>query len=224
MTKLVHFSDWHGAFRPLPWADIYICTGDMLKNFPSVYVDDNSIKRLIDPEYEGLMQRRWMIENDSRRRFLGNQEAPVVVVKGNHDFTSLAPLFRGGPVYEIWNPTDVFEVCGLRFGGCRGINYIIGEWADELREPEFNDVVAKIPIDLDVLVTHAPPWGILDKWAMYGDSHLGSPAISRYIQKCCMEGKLPKAHCFGHIHESARLEFKDLYWSNAATTVNELEL
>ena len=49
-------------------------------------------------------------------------------------------------------------------------------------------------LNLDLFVTHAPPYGILDK---VGSKHFGSQSIRgfAYWQK-------PKVHCFGHIHES----------------------
>jgi len=78
MIKITHISDWHGAFRCVPEADVYVCTGDMLKNFISLYLDPytDEARRLVEPDHEGLMQRRWMTEKGTMRRFLGNKEAP----------------------------------------------------------------------------------------------------------------------------------------------------
>jgi len=46
----------------------------------------------------------------------------------------------------------------------------------------------EIPSDLDILVTHYPPLGILDQ-------DLGSPEILNFVLKA-----KPKHHLFGHIH------------------------
>ena len=46
----------------------------------------------------------------------------------------------------------------------------------------------EIPSDLDILVTHYPPLGILDQ-------DLGSPEILNFVLKA-----KPKHHIFGHIH------------------------
>lgn len=53
-----------------------------------------------------------------------------------------------------------------------------------------NDRIADedIPQDLDILVTHCPPFGILDK-------KMGSPEILNFVLKAN-----PKWHLFGHIH------------------------
>ena len=60
-----------------------------------------------------------------------------------------------------------------------------------------------IPKDLDVLLTHGPPWGILDEVLEYNKDLLGmhkenvgdKMLLSKVIQK------KPKIHSFGHLHE-----------------------
>lgn len=51
-----------------------------------------------------------------------------------------------------------------------------------------------IPEGLDVLVTHGPPWGILD-YSVYDHVHCGCEELMRAIVD-----KKPKFHVFGHIH------------------------
>ena len=53
-----------------------------------------------------------------------------------------------------------------------------------------------IPNDLDILVTHYPPYGILDE-------NLGSPEILNFVLKA-----KPKWHLFGHIHETEGQQFQ----------------
>ncbi|RLN49304.1 hypothetical protein BBJ28_00007189 [Nothophytophthora sp. Chile5] len=55
---------------------------------------------------------------------------------------------------------------------------------------------AKIPADVDVLVTHGPPNGILDKTVT--GLHVGSETLLREI----MSRVRPRFHIFGHIHEA----------------------
>lgn len=52
-----------------------------------------------------------------------------------------------------------------------------------------------IPHDLDILVTHCPPYGILDE-------DLGSPNILNFVLKA-----KPRQHLFGHIHATAGQQF-----------------
>ena len=53
-----------------------------------------------------------------------------------------------------------------------------------------------IPTDIDVLVTHCPPYGVLDEG-------LGSPEILNFMMK-----SKPKYHLFGHIHATEGQEFQ----------------
>jgi Icc-related predicted phosphoesterase len=54
-----------------------------------------------------------------------------------------------------------------------------------------------IPYNLDVLITHGPPFGILDQTAP-GDPHLGCEELFNAIEE-----KKPRVHLFGHIHGGA---------------------
>ena len=40
--RVVHLSDWHGDSQPLPGADLYVVTGDMLPNFCTYKYDTNA--------------------------------------------------------------------------------------------------------------------------------------------------------------------------------------
>ena len=53
-----------------------------------------------------------------------------------------------------------------------------------------------IPGDLDILVTHYPPYGIMDE-------DLGSPGILNFMMK-----SKPAYHLFGHIHATAGQDFQ----------------
>ena len=54
----------------------------------------------------------------------------------------------------------------------------------------------KIPKDVDILITHGPPFGILDKTDGIKNYHTGSIALRKSVNKI-----KPYIHCFGHIHE-----------------------
>ena len=70
------------------------------------------------------------------------------------------------------------------------------DWAFNLPRGEALDHKWKqIPASTDVLVTHGPPWGILDT-AMDGRS-CGCEELLRHVR----ERVRPRVHVFGHIHE-----------------------
>lgn len=56
-----------------------------------------------------------------------------------------------------------------------------------------------IPSGLDILVTHGPPFGILDL------NSEGVHAGSEYLRKISL-GRAPKYHVFGHIHEAVGMD------------------
>jgi Icc-related predicted phosphoesterase len=56
-----------------------------------------------------------------------------------------------------------------------------------------------VPQDVDILVTHSPPFGILDTSAK--GRHGGSKALREVTLS-----RKPKFHIFGHIHEGRGME------------------
>lgn len=231
--RIVHASDWHGQWYPLPKADLYIITGDMYPNDPIVV----NYSRQIVREREESFQCRWvdrMLKNHDvpgfKKKFFKNPDAPVVTCGGNHCFIGYGQLFSGTEHYEIGFGERVFEVLGLRIGGTRGINYIAGEWNDELRDPDLTEKFDMLPGDLDIVVTHTPPLGILDS---FFSERYGARGLSSYINKCQYEEgwKLPRLFCFGHIHNQHGIEWKTygdddrkVIFSNAATTHQVIDL
>jgi Icc-related predicted phosphoesterase len=248
--RIVHFSDWHGRTMPLPAADLYVCTGDMLPNFRILDIEVPGVgvipwgenlellglsprtkpigvlvnpKRPPDHAREKRLQADYLAHRGHGylRRLLGTPDAPVVCVRGNHDFTDLAPAFDGGETLEIGlDPTVVFHLVVdgrmLRIGGMRGMAFFHGNWADELTEAEFARRAALLPRDLDLLVTHNPGKGILDE--MIAGEPVGSAALRADLDARAASPHPLLAHCFGHIHEACgTVRIGTTTYSNAAT-------
>lgn len=53
-----------------------------------------------------------------------------------------------------------------------------------------------IPTDTDVLITHVPPYGTLDRNSRA--RHCGCRALAPRVERIA-----PRLHCFGHIHASS---------------------
>jgi Icc-related predicted phosphoesterase len=66
-----------------------------------------------------------------------------------------------------------------------------------LPEAELEAKFAMIPDDVDILVTHGPPWGVLDK-TVEGEN-VGSKSLAYKVGRM---KKPPRLWCWGHIHES----------------------
>ena len=72
-----------------------------------------------------------------------------------------------------------------------------------------------IPDDTDVLVTHGPPFAILDEVGRPGGAseHVGCPSLARRIAEV-----RPALHLFGHIHEGhGELERDGTRYLNVST-------
>ena len=76
---------------------------------------------------------------------------------------------------------------------------------------ELEDKWNEIPEDVDILITHGPPFGILD-YAKYSAKNVGCEKLLERV----LEIK-PKIHIFGHIHEGAGYQFNgDTHFINAS--------
>jgi len=132
-----------------------------------------------------------------------------VVVAGNHDW-----LFQKQPeLARAYLEPDVIylqdsgcEIEGLKFWGSPWQPWFM-DWAFNLprRGQKLRDVWDKIPLDIEVLITHSPPYGVLDRvrpsesgaGQNLGPSRpLGCEELANRLQAV-----RPKLHIFGHIHD-----------------------
>jgi Icc-related predicted phosphoesterase len=131
---------------------------------------------------------------DDFETWIGEVPAPkVIFVPGNHDHFAFK---RSGHARRLQNVTTLInegiEVMGLRIWGCPVMPL---DDAIALRPIEQRRrVYDQIPEQLDILVTHFPPYGILDS-SDGGLSHGGC----RELLKSVLRAK-PKVHIFGHVH------------------------
>ncbi len=213
---VVHMSDWHGKMHEVPAAGLYVCTGDMLRNYP--VIKGSACSPSYDKRREMNFQGKYVRDN-SFRDCLGTKDAPVIIIRGNHDWVNLAQ-WVGGEVYEIGTSPKTFEVCGLKVSGYRGVSQINGGHSDELRPEHDRDRANELDEDIDLLVTHSPAYGIKDK---VGKTSLGLNGLKSYITKrlYAPEPK-PLVHMFGHIHEDFGYLMQNagsgmlMHYSNAA--------
>lgn len=189
-----HASDLHGSYKLLgkvETPDLWLITGDFFPN----YGRGPDTGGLILPSYENHFQHRWWgFRADSIMDRLEGR--PVLWMPGNHDFVSLAVLLRlaeyRGTVHDLTE--GPFELDGQTFTGFREIPYIKGEWMGEVRD--FSEIVPKaMSQDPTILVTHAPPGGILDYDPKWG--HCGIPLLTTALT---YQTHRIHHHFFGHVH------------------------
>lgn len=173
--KIVCISDTHRKEQSvnLPDADILIHAGDF---------DINN-----EWHFDKLLY--WFNE-------LSEKYKHVIWVAGNHDF-----YFQGMFNEEIQRklPRNVRYlmnsmaiVDGIKIWGSP-YSPQFNDWAFMGHLEELNKIWSTIPLDTDIVITHAPPFGINDQ--VRGISQ-GCPALRNRIKKI-----KPKYHIHGHIHE-----------------------
>ena len=108
-------------------------------------------------------------------------------IAGNHDVCLHGAMIEGLPNGVHYLCNSGIEIDGARF---YGVPMFV---ADEM-SGEYDASIAKIPTGTDVLITHQPPYGILDnaEGVCYGSTSL----LSRVLRI------KPRLHLFGHVHKA----------------------
>lgn len=124
--------------------------------------------------------------------------AHKVMIAGNHDFLAernpeeFLSLVPSGVTYL--NDSGV-EIAGLKIWGSP-IQPWFHDWAfNRQRGPEIDVHWKKIPSGTDLLITHGPPYGILDTTT--NGEKVGCADLLRRVEEI-----RPRIHVFGHIHEA----------------------
>lgn len=188
MTRLVCTSDMHGKLSSIkiPEGDVLVLAGDILKNFYMGAPDKDASRQLRALEdFLGFLDR--------------TPFKKVVMIAGNHDWVF---QLRNEDARKIvaMHPKVVYlqdegaTVEGLKFWGSPHQPEFC-DWA--FNEPRDGKALmqawSQIPEGLDVLVTHGPPFGIMD-WVPRGE-HVGCSLLRARI-----EAVRPRICVFGHIH------------------------
>jgi predicted phosphodiesterase len=174
--KIVLISDTHLRHRShwikVPDCDLVIHAGDAL-----IGGEKDELQSFLE----------WFTELPARHK---------VFCAGNHDvffekYPDQARAFL--PDSVIYLQDSGVEIEGLKIWG--------SPWQPEFQNWAFNlprgDALKakwdKIPSDLDILITHGPPWGILDM------SSYGVPVGCEEL-RAAVNLRPPRLHVFGHVH------------------------
>ena len=134
-----------------------------------------------------------------------------ILIAGNHDFG-----FQKGNidipegVHYLQDSEVIIE--GIKFYGTPWQPWFY-DWAFNLPigGQELKDKFELIPDDTDILITHTPPKGFLDR-VIRGNQSVGCEILRDRILKIS-----PKINSFGHIHEDyGQIEFNGITFINAS--------
>lgn len=174
--KICIISDTHNKHKylKLPDADMIIHAGD----FTSV-----------GKEHEIRNFMKWFGKLDQYKYKL--------IIAGNHDWLFDRDRFWAKtlvPKNVIYLEDSGVEIEGINFYGSP-VQLPFYNWAFNRPEETLVKHWEAIPDNTDVLITHSPPYSIMDV-SIYDGKHCGSPSLYKEI----MERIKPKINCFGHIH------------------------
>lgn len=162
--KILHLSDTHSLHRAL---------GNLPKADVVVHSGDFC---MVGSEAEAINFLNW---------FCDLPYAHKIFICGNHD-----DCLYGANINGL--DSNVHYLCnsGIEIGGVKfyGVPMFMGDCVSDRQHRN----IAKIPTDTDVLITHTPPYGILD----FDDNiNYGSEELLTKVSEIN-----PPFHLFGHIH------------------------
>jgi Icc-related predicted phosphoesterase len=200
--KIICSSDLHGHLPEIPECDVLCIAGDLI---PKRYLGD------------ARRQMAWLI--DDFDKWCREQPAKDILINaGNHDklFQDLevrkklnARWENEEPPYQYLQDSSVI---------IDHVKFHASPWVREFCYMPFeaSDGVAKmffdlIPEDVDVLMSHSPPYGICD-WGGFQEKAGHKPLLER------VKFVKPKLHVFGHIHACAE-QWKELEWEDKSKSL-----
>lgn len=176
--KIDCISDLHGHYPQLEGGDLLIVAGDLVAYSTGF-------------DYGHFYE--WLHQLDYRKK---------VVIAGNHDsFLQKIPEFFKVTGHADYLCDSGTELEGLKIWGSPWTLKFKGQNPKAMAfsldtEEELAKKWAMIPEDTDILITHSPYWGILDKNTK--GQMCGSFSLNQYMSTRIR----PRISVCGHIHES----------------------
>lgn len=141
-----------------------------------------------------------------------------IFIAGNHDFALQEEknLIRF-PDNIIYLENSSITIEGIKIWGSP-VCAIDEDWAFNFNDLERRIIYNKIPTDTNIIVSHNPPYGIMDKVSMI-NRRKGCKILRDKIKEIN-----PKYVIFGHVHEGAGTQVtKTTTYINTACHVNVFE-
>jgi Icc-related predicted phosphoesterase len=172
--------------------------------------------------YEATHGNAWMNEPESRRFFdwySALDIATKVFVPGNHSTAVEQGLIRAEdyPAVQFL----IHEQMELKELKIFGSPYTprFHDWAYMKKRGKLDIVWQSIPNDIDILITHGPPKGVLDLTHDI-ESHaivqVGCAALRRHVD----ERIQPRIHAFGHLHDEKGISNYGMFTRGATQFIN----
>jgi predicted phosphohydrolase len=194
--KITCISDLHGHEPELPGGDLLLLPGDVLRNstpkqvskFFSWLKRQNYSKKVVIGGNHDYFFMSGCPMNQKEADDLKELQTDLIA-QGEIEAEDFEYLCDSGTEFmgmKIWGSPWTSRFVGMNFRCCA---FTVPN--DDFLVPHWN----MIPEETDILITHSPPYGILDD-TMRGE-FCGSISLKNKIIKL----QQLKLHAFGHIHE-----------------------
>ena len=188
--KITCIADLHGYKPVLPGGDILLICGDITASekmvewgqfFHWLKKQDYDEKILIGGNHDNFLSQ--CLSTEESKLFIEDYALQDEIP--SDDFTYLCNSGINYKGLNIWGTpyTSRFE----------GINPLCCAFTEE-NDDDLKKHWDKIPLNTDILMTHSPPYSILDKTA--SNKKAGSKTLLDKVKEV-----KPSFHVFGHIHE-----------------------
>ena len=209
--RIWHISDTHGYHDLLQVPediDMVIFSGDA-GNVRSPFINEHEVRSFL--------------------LWYSNLNIPLkLMIAGNHDSSIEAKLIKSKDIlrdYSIMYLEDeMIEIEGLRIWGSP-CTPTFNNWSFNRDRSKLNEIWQRVPDDINIMITHGPPKGILDL-SEDRDSNLDLCGDSALLKRILTIK--PKLHLFGHIHNFKnhinagimKLSIQDTIFSNGSVVTD----
>lgn len=173
-VRIVVMGDTHDQHRSL-----HVPAGDFLIHAGDFTLFNRSRESVLD-------FNRWLSELPHKRK---------IVIPGNHDFKFADVRWRRLISAATFLLSEGTEIGGIGIWGSSLTPSNFGSFGAESAD-DYRRIFSRIPIGMDLVITHGPPLGILDVGGS-GNRNQGCKQLLGAIRRV-----RPALHVFGHIHQS----------------------
>lgn len=201
MVKIIATSDLHGRLPQISACDLLLICGD------------------ICPDVSSLHQAKWL--DEVFRNWLEKLPAKeIVCIAGNHDriFEQARHLVPKEMKFHYLQDNTI-ELYGLKI---YGTPWQLPFWGVfNLSDDELEEQYSIIPKDIDILMSHAPPYGIFDEVPRGAEQfHTGSIALRKKVFEVN-----PQLFVCGHIHCSFGMcKINETIFANVSLLDNDMKI
>lgn len=201
MTRVIATSDFHGRLPKISECDLLLIAGDIC---PSKPPQEQAI--WLDTTF-----RNWLDQVPAKE---------IVIIAGNHDH-----IFEKEPALVPKNlKFHYLQDSSITLFGITiyGTPWQLPFWGSfNLSDGRLTEIYKKIPENVDIIISHGPPFGICDAIITEKSTiHTGSTSLKKRVFAI-----KPKFCIFGHIHNAYGLtNEEEITFANVSLVNDDLEI